>query len=173
MIRFVRIRTALAIVFLVLAPLGVQTSAHASSDSLVCTWGGTAVAPTGTFTITPGLTNTPSTGPAVFEVTGKLGGDCRGTLTYDGQIDAGSTCELSTFQGAADGIRGVARFEGVGVGPLGPARLYDAAGNVVGSENANVGTAHNGPHLTDCTTAPGGFTGGTFHSLIVLTGGGR
>src|SRR6266850_442294 len=73
----------------------------------VCTWGGTAAAPTGTFTITPGLTATiPLATPARFRVTGDLGGDpaCHGTLTYDGQIDAGGTCSFTTFEGKARGI---------------------------------------------------------------------
>jgi hypothetical protein len=76
--------------------------------------------------------------PAIFKVTGVLAGDpgCRGTLTYDGQIDAGGTSTENTFQGRAKGIPGVVRFEGVGAGPLGPARLYDKDDNVVGSENA-------------------------------------
>src|SRR5256714_12531581 len=82
-----------------------------------CAWGGTAATPTGTFTISPGLTNTPLAAPAVFKVTGELAGGpgCRGTLTYDGQIDAGGTCLVNTFQGRARGIPGVRRFVGVGI----------------------------------------------------------
>jgi hypothetical protein len=148
-----------------------HSAAPAASRITVCTWGGTADAPTGTFTISPGLTNDPLAEPAVFKATGQLAGGpgCAGTLTYDGQIDAGGTCSENTFQGRAKGIRGVTRFEGVGAGPLGPARLYDRKGNVVGSENANVTTADNVPHFLDCNT-PNGFTGGTFSSVIVLLG---
>src|SRR3989442_4379770 len=66
-----------------------------------CTWGGTAAAPTGTFTISPGLTNIPLSAPSKFYVTGELGGDpgCSGKLTYVGQIDASGTCSFTTFEG--------------------------------------------------------------------------
>jgi hypothetical protein len=133
----------------------------------VCTWGGTAVAPTGTFTITPGLTNTPLAAPARFSVTGALAGDagCEGTLTYDGQIDASGTCSFTTFEGKARGIPTITSFAGVGVGPFGPARLSDRAGNVIASENANVVTADNS--ILDCSS-PEGFDGGTFSSTIVF-----
>src|SRR4051794_20095625 len=133
----------------------------------VCTWGGTAAAPTGTFTITPGLTSVPLAAPAKFDVTGELGGDpaCAGSLTYIGQIDASGTCELTTFEGDAKGIPGVTRFAGIGAGPLGPARLYDKAGNVIASENANIVTADNS--ALDCAS-PEGFEGGTFSSTIVF-----
>ena len=133
----------------------------------VCTWGGTAAAPTGTFTITPGLTSVPLAAPAKFDVTGELGGDpaCAGSLTYIGQIDASGTCELTTFEGDAKGIPGVTRFAGVGAGPFGPARLYDKAGNVIASENANIVTADNS--ALDCAS-PEGFEGGTFSSTIVF-----
>lgn len=136
-----------------------------------CTWGGTPAAPTGTFTINPGTTNTPYAEPAAFYVTGELAGGtaCHGTFTYVGQIDAGGTCAVNTFRGRATGIPGVTRFEGVGVTVLGPARLYDKKGNVVGSENAQVATPTNAPHFTDCNTLQG-FTGGTFSSVIVLFG---
>jgi hypothetical protein len=150
---------------------GAQASAPAPPPAgTTCTWGGTAVDPTGTFTITPGLTNDPSTAPSRFFVTGELGGDpgCRGTLTYIGQIDAGGTCADNFFDGAARGVPGVKSFAGVGVGPLGPARLYDARGDVVASENADVNTADNIPHFLDCST-PAGFAGGNFHSVIIFT----
>jgi hypothetical protein len=120
-----------------------------------------------TFTITPGLTAVPLAAPAKFSVTGELGGDpaCGGSLTYIGQIDASGTCALTTFEGDAKGIPGVTRFAGVGAGPLGPARLYDKAGNVIASENANIVTADNS--ALDCAS-PEGFDGGTFSSTIVF-----
>ena len=144
-----------------------------SPAGTTCTWGGTPEAPSGHFTISPGLTNVPLAAPARFFVTGDLSGrdGCRGTLTYVGQIDAGGTCSFNTFEGSARGIPSVTRFAGVGVGPLGPARLYDSGGNVVASENADVTTADNAPHFLDCGT-PQGFTGGNFSSLIVFTGAG-
>jgi hypothetical protein len=136
-----------------------------------CTWGGTPVAPTGWVTISPGTTNTPSTAPADFKATGELAGDagCNGQFTFVGQINTGSTCAFSTFQGTAMGLPGVKRFEGVG--PLGvlPSRLYDKYGNVVGSENAQVDTIDNAQHFSDCST-PAGFTTGEFSSVIELFG---
>jgi hypothetical protein len=134
-----------------------------------CTWGGTPAAPTGTFTIKPGLTNIPSAGPLQFNVTGRLSGGagCGGRFSFDGQVDAGSTCSFNVLEGVARGLPGVARFAGHGVGPFGPSLLYDAAGQVVGSEDADVATQANAPRFTDCGT-PAGFTGGTFSSVIEL-----
>src|SRR5256885_12886418 len=87
-----------------------------------CTWGGTPAAPTGTFTISPGLTNTPLAAPAVFKVTGDLAGDagCTGRFSYIGQIDASGTCSVNTFQGRATGLPGITRFAGVGLTVPGP-----------------------------------------------------
>lgn len=149
---------------------GVQASPTLPPAGTTCTWGGTAADPTGTFTITPGLTNTPSTEPSRFYATGELGGDpgCTGTLTYVGQFDAGSTCPASTIDGAARGVPGVRTFTGFVAGTFGPARLYDRDGNVVASENASVNTTDNASHFLDCTT-PQGFRGGNFHSVIVFT----
>ena len=134
-----------------------------------CTWGGTAAAPTGTFTISPGATDVPSATAVRLYATGELGGDpaCHGTLTYVGQIDASSTCSFGTFEGVASGIPSVTNFAGYGIGPFGPARLYDRNGNVVASENANLNTAENIPHYADCET-PEGFRGGNFSSTIVF-----
>jgi hypothetical protein len=168
-------RTVAVSALLVAGPLGWWSGVHASSHALppagtTCTWGGTATDPTGTFTITPGVTQTPSTEPSTFFVTGTLAGDagCTGTLRYVGQVDAGSSCSAGTFEGATKGLPGVRTFAGVGVTSLAPARLYDASGNVVASENANLNTADNIPHFTDCNT-PAGFRGGNFHSVIVFT----
>src|SRR3954447_4224974 len=146
-------------------------AAHALPPAgTTCTWGGTVADPTGTFTIKPGLTNTASTEPSQFWVTGELGGDagCTGTLTYLGEIDAGGTCASNSFHGAARGVPGVRTFAGIGVTPAGPAQLYDRHGNSVASENADINTADNIPHFLDCNT-PAGFRGGTFHSVIVFT----
>jgi hypothetical protein len=139
--------------------------AHAAAT---CTWGGTAAAPTGTTTIRPGLTSTPAPEPMSFRATGVLAGDgaCRGTFTFTGVMNAGSTCGLVTFQGAARGLPGVTRFEGVSVAGVAPARLYDKAGNVVGSENAQF---LNNANLTDCNT-PEGMTSNAFSSVIELFG---
>ena len=148
----------------------VEASPALPPAGTTCTWGGTAADPTGTFTIKPGVTQIPSTAPSRFYVTGALSGDpgCTGTLTYVGQVDAGSSCTAGTFQGAARGVPGVKTFAGVGLTSLAPARLYDDHGNVVASENANLNTSDNAPHFLDCNS-PEGFRGGNFHSIIVFT----
>ena len=149
------------------SPAGAHPSPPPAGTT--CTWGGTPLAPTGRFTITPGVTNTPLAEPARFFVTGDLAGEpgCGGTLTYIGQIDAGGTCSVATFEGKADGIPGVSSFAGIGIGPFGPARLYDKDGKVVASENADLNTVDNIPHYMDCGTRQG-FTGGNFSSVIVF-----
>jgi hypothetical protein len=72
-------------------------------------------------------------------------------MTFVGQIDAGSTCALASFEGSVRGLPGVTRFWGKGSLTV-PELLYDAAGNVVGS---------------DCDTA-GGFSEGTFAATVEL-----
>jgi hypothetical protein len=135
-----------------------------------CTWGGTPADPTGTFEFPgQGLTHTPSSRPLPFTATGPLAGGCRGTFTFKGRFDAGSTCTLGTFEGSAIGLPGVVRFAGAAPVGIAPARLYDANGQVVGSENADVDTLANAPHFTDCNTAQG-FKGGNFSSVIELFG---
>src|SRR5947207_7303641 len=172
-VRYRRIGITVGIVLSSLGGVGLSAaqarSEPAAAAGTTCTWGGTPAAPTGRFTISPGLTSLPLTAPARFFVTGDLGGGtgCRGTLTYIGQIDATGSCSFSTFEGRARGIPGVTRFAGVGAGPLGPARLYDDHGNVIASENASITTAENAPHFSDCDT-PQGFTGGDFSSVIVF-----
>jgi hypothetical protein len=142
------------------AALGTA-SAHAAAT---CTWGGTPDAPTGVTTNHPGLTNFPSPGPLQFHATGALGGDCSGKLTFNGQMNAGSTCALITFQGTASGLPGITRFAGASGMGAAPARLYDHAGNVVGSENAQFLTK---APIADCGT-PEGMFGANFSSVIEL-----
>ena len=161
-----RTRALIGAVAAMAAYLVTVGAAHAATT---CTWGGTPQAPTGTFTIEPGLTNIPSAGPLQFKVTGQLAGGpgCSGKFSFNGQIDAGGTCSYNALEGAARGLPGVTRFVGHGVGPFGPSLLYDAAGQVVASEDADVATEANAPHFLDCST-PSGFTGGTFSSVIEL-----
>src|SRR4051812_36385044 len=123
-------RYAVATVALFLVLLCSSSIAHAATT---CTWGGTPASPTGFTTNRPGLTNVPSPVPLQFRATGVLAGGCSGRLTFDGVMDAGSTCGLITFSGRASGLPGVTRFAGVSAGGVAPARLYDADGNVVGS----------------------------------------
>ena len=155
---------ALAASSLVVAGLGPGPA----SASTICTWGGTPVAPTGTFTVDPGTTNLPAPGPLKFRATGELsgGGRCTGTMTFVGQIDAGSICTLASFEGTVKGLPGVTRFWGKG-SLMVPELLYDAAGNMVGADQPEILTPENQPKMTDCTTAEG-FTGGTFASTVEL-----
>jgi len=134
-----------------------------------CTWGGTPVAPTGQNRQTPGATNTPAPRPGHFRATGALGGDCTGTLTFIGQEDAGATCGLISFHGIARGLPGVVRFAGVSAGGIAPARLYDQAGHVVGSENAQF--LSNANAVSACNSAQG-LTHNNFSSVIELLGSG-
>jgi hypothetical protein len=164
--------TAIAATSLALAGLGTS----AAQASTTCTWGGTPAAPTGTFTLSPGITNTPSSGPLAFSATGTVsgGGPCKGQqFTFTGVFNPGSSCQLSSGQGRAKGLPGVVRFAGAfggfSSGPVVPTLLYDRAGNVIGVENADILTPANLPHLADCGT-PQGFTGGSFSSVVELTG---
>src|SRR4051794_16904982 len=98
-----RVRAMIAVA---IAAGAVATTAEQAHAATTCTWAGTPVAPTGTFSVTPGVTNTPSSGPLEFVATGELGGGqgCRGTMTWVGQLDAGATCPFSTFRGRVKGF---------------------------------------------------------------------
>ena len=165
-----RSRTILAVLMLAVASLATAGLGTATASATkTCTWAGTPAEPTGTFTLKPGITYIPSAGPLKFRATGSLGGECAGTLTFTGQFDAGASCAFSEAEGTVSGLPGVARFWGKG-GNLFPSLLYDNAGNVVGSETAQIQTEANTAHLTDCAT-PEGFTGGypgMFSSVIEL-----
>ena len=162
-----RITIALTLAATSLVVAGLE-AAPASASTTVCTWGGTPAAPTGTLTIDPGITNIPAPGALKFRATGVLagGGRCTGTMTFIGQIDAGSTCALASFEGSVRGLPGVTRFWGKGSLVV-PELLYDAAGNVVGADQPEILTPQNQPKTTDCTTAEG-FTAGTFASTVEL-----
>jgi hypothetical protein len=159
-----------------IAAVAVATTAEHAEAATTCTWAGTHVAPTGVFWVTPGVTNTPSSGPLKFLATGKLGGGpgCHGTMRFIGQLDAGATCAFATFRGRVTGLHGVRRFLGRGGGVDVPSQLFDRKGRVVGIENADIMTQSNFPHTTDCMT-PQGFTGGwpgMFSSVVELFGSG-
>ena len=162
-----------AIVALIAGALGSLALAYSASEAradTICTWGGTPAAPTGMFTVHPGITNTPASQPLYAEAVGDLGGPsgCKGQVTFAGQFDPGSTCNAFTIHGAVAGLPGVARFSGGG-GVLSVDLLYDKEGNVVGSDQPSVATAANLFHATDCNT-PSGFTKGQFTSDIELFG---
>jgi hypothetical protein len=157
--------TAIAAALLVSAGGGVASAQTAKT----CTWGGTPAAPTGTFRNSPGLTNTPNPGVITFWVTGVLGGDCQGTMSFKGAYDPNGSCLAATFSGTVKGLPGVERFAGANAGGFLPSRLYDKASNIVGSENANAFTTDNalgGPFMA-CNT-PQGLTEGNFSAVIEL-----
>lgn len=157
---------AAAAVVLVMASGGAAPARAATT----CTWGGTPVAPTGWLTIDPGVTAQPMPEPGKFVATGPLAGDdprCQGQMKWTGQVDAGSTCALSSFEGVVKGLPGVARFWGKG-NLLVPSQLYDDSGNLVGVENANIMTQYNSAQHDTCTTSEG-FTGpANFSSVVEL-----
>ena len=156
---------ALAAAFLMAADGGVASAQAAKT----CTWGGTPAAPTGTFGNNPGLTSTPNPGVITFWVTGVLGGECSGTMSFKGAYDPNGSCLAATFSGTVGGLPGVKRFAGANAGGFLPSRLYDKGGNVVGSENANAFTTDNalgGPFMA-CNT-PQGLTSGNFSAVIEL-----
>lgn len=158
---------AMAVAVAALASLG--WGAAPASAAASCTWGGTPAAPTGTFTLAPGITNTPSTGPLDFRATGYLAGGagCTGKLTFDGQLDQGSSCSTISFHGKVKGLPGVLRFSGQGPGPSAPSLLYDKHGSVVGYEHPVIQTLPGDSELFDCNTTEG-FTHGHFSSVVEL-----
>jgi hypothetical protein len=135
-----------------------------------CYWGGTVANPTGTLTITPGVTNIPAGSPLKFKAWGPVSGDdprCHGqTMTWVGQLDAGSSCLLASFEGTIKGLEGASTFWGRG-NLLVPSHLYDRTGNLVGLENAQIITQDNLPRYNNCN-APAGFTYSNFSSNVVL-----
>src|SRR3981081_4248818 len=121
--------------------LATTGRAAAGQGHTFCTWGGTPAAPTGIITLNPGITNTPSTGPIQFTATGPLGGSrCSGKLRFTGSFERGAPCAVGTaFHAKATGLPPVTRVEGQpSIAGTGPVLLYDAHGNVVGSEEAQV-----------------------------------
>src|SRR2546430_9048585 len=80
-----------------------------AQTSTTCKWGGTPPEPTGTFTVSPGLTNTPAPEPLKFSATGVLAGGprCTGKMTFVGWVGSGSTCLLAFFEGTVKGVPGV------------------------------------------------------------------
>ena len=172
-VRAVGAAIAISVCLPVAGPAQAEGGAtEATTAGTTCTWGGTPAAPTGTFTLSPGLTNTPAPRPLAFEATGVLGGDpaCHGTFRFTGQFDAGSTCPLISFEGIAKGLPSVRYFQGkdsvLGTG-LPPTELFDQHHGLLGYESAQVLTVANAPSFTDCNS-PAGLRGGTFSSVIYL-----
>ena len=164
---------ALASATAVMCLLAATGSAAASQGETLCTWGGTPAAPNGRISFSPGVTNTPSTGPTQFTATGPLGGsDCSGKLTFTGYLEPGDTCAVATpFHAKATGLPPVVRAEArPGIAGTAPVLLYDAEGNVVGSEQAQFLTTlanESNPGYLNCG-APQGLTEAFWSDTVEL-----
>jgi len=149
----------------VLAVAGMGTAS--AQVPKTCTWGGTPLAPTAQNYVPQGLSNTASTQPVYFHAVGPLGGQCHGTMIFDGYMDAGASCGSANFHARVYGLPGIRSVAGTLVAGLSPAKLYDRHGNLVGSENANF--LSDPSSITACNT-PQGVTHNRFSSLIELFG---
>jgi hypothetical protein len=151
-------RTTAVLVVISAAGLSLLGGGSDARAATVCTWGGTPAAPTGLFTLNPGLTNTPSAEPLKLRATGPLGGGsrCQGKVTFEGIADAGATCPFLVFEGEVKGLPGVVRFWGPGPPGFAQEFLYNDAGNVVGSDQPQVlSNATEGNPLMGCNTSEG------------------
>src|SRR3954453_3572073 len=97
--KFTKAAAAIAASAALLVPV---SAAHAATT---CTWAGSFANPTGTFSISPGVTMVPSAGPLAFRASGVLAGGsrCHGTMTFVGDMAAGATCEFAKFEGRVYG----------------------------------------------------------------------
>jgi hypothetical protein len=149
----------------------IALSAPQAEAATACIWGGTPAAPTGEFTIEPGLTWTPAPAPLDLKATGPAKGDaCKDTVTYQGIVHAGSTCAAIVFEGVVKGVPGVARFWGPGSAAITHEFLYDRNGELVGVNNPSIVTQYFAEQLIDGANCnpPQGFTHGRFSSVITL-----
>lgn len=169
-------RRLLAALIVALASTALFASASPASAATLCTWGGTPLKATGSFTTNPGLKPLSlESEVSEFFATGPLAGPsprCRGQMTWRGA--AIQSLGSVTFKGDAEGLPGVARFSSVNtpglVGPAAvPAQLHDAAGKRVGIENASLLAPGNLnlPFLRSAVT-PEGLQGAKFSSVILL-----
>ena len=144
---------ALVVVTTAICFLATTANAAAGQGETLCTWGGTPAAPTGFITLSPGVTNTPSTGPI-------QGFHERRGVIDAGSLEPGDTCAASTpFHAKAIGLPPVVRAEAQpGLAGTAPVLLYDADGNVVGSEQAQFLTTlgnESDPAYLNCGTPQG------------------
>ena len=161
-------RASVGVTAAVAAVLAIGAGPASAQAPRTCTWGGTPAAATGENRILGGgLTNTPSTKPLQFRATGPLGGQCEGTMVFDGTMDAGASCGYITFHARVYGLPGVTSVEGTNAAGVAPAKLYDRDGNLVGSENAEF--LADPSVATECLTPPG-VTHNPFSSVVELSG---
>jgi hypothetical protein len=141
-----------------------------AEEAAVCTWGGTELAPTGTFEVTPGIRAQPTGAPIHFTVEGDLAGDhprCTGNMTLDGYFLPGSSCTAAISEAAVGGVPGVVGDVGVGVTFYIRGELFGPDGSVVGSYDDSV-TSNGVEESADRCNSPEGFTGGTHWAVVTL-----
>jgi hypothetical protein len=164
---------ALALAAASLLTSGVGTAAAQAPPQTPrhCQWGGTPANVTGELTFTPGLTNTPSPFPLAFKAWGPLSGGagCQGMVTFVGQANAGSSCLYVTgFEQIVEGLPGVKYAWGPSVTVFVHESLYDAKGNMVGTNDVIAfPPGSNDPAYASCNTSKG-LTHGRFSSTINL-----
>jgi hypothetical protein len=167
----IRSRALTATVATAACLLLIALSAPQAEAGTACIWGGTPAAPTGEFTIEPGLTWTPAPAPLDLKATGPAKGDaCKDRVTFEGIVHAGSTCAAILFEGVVRGVPGVERFFGPG-NVIAHELLYDKDGELVGFNDPSVITQHLAEQIAiDGATCnpPQGFTHGRFSSVITL-----
>ena len=167
-----RFRAATGMMALITACLVLSGGGPAPAQaSTTCSWGGTPAEPTGTFAVSPGLTNTPAPEPLKLSATGALagGGRCTGKMTFVGRVGAGSTCLLASFEGTVKGVPGVARFSGAGSASV-QEFLYDKDGNVVGAAQPTVAPPPADDPLYMNCGSPQGETELHFSAIVELFG---
>ena len=158
--------------------LALAGGAAPAQAAVRCTWGGTPDNPTGTiqFVGDRGATVTPSPTATRFVAKGIVegGGPCRGQMvTFDGQSNAGSSCEEASFGGRVIGLPGVASLWGYALVNVVHEFDYDQNGNLVGFDQAIVSAPKNdlvGGALSalNCGT-PQGFKSGYFSGQFELS----
>src|SRR5437867_10515532 len=112
--------------------------AHAGAGAAVCIWGGTETAPTGTFTVHPGLHTALTPTPIHFEVQGDLAGAsprCTGNMTLDGTLIPGASCTLTIGYAEVGGVPGVVSDTNVGVTFAIRGPLFGPDGSIAGSHD--------------------------------------
>jgi hypothetical protein len=135
----------------------------------VCSWGGTPLAPTGHAAISaPGMRNDPSTEPISFTATGPLAGPgCSGAMTFVGDFLPGATCKYFFAEGDVHGVQGVTHFEEFGSLWTPRGLLFDGAGNIVGTYDAQLVTTIDLEDGEAKCESPNGFHGGFGFSGLV------
>jgi hypothetical protein len=159
-----------AITAVLIVAVGVLPAMANRQDTRhACTWGGTPAAPTGTFQLSPGLTNTPAVGPLHFVATGDLAGEapCSGTLTFVGDMTPRSTCAVQELEGRVTGLPGVVRFWGRGAAGAVHEFMYDRDANVVGADQPQTSITNYPADVMGCNS-PEGLTSMTFSAVVEL-----